>query len=547
MSRDELIDRAQTALRAGDAASARTLLDEAVADRPDDAVVHEGLARAAYLELDFPRAIDHWTRAYACFRTEGNQLGAVRAARSLAPMYGMVLGDGAVMSGWMARAQTLLGDRADTPEAGWVALNIGMFEPDRALKDDHFRAAIEIARRLGDTDLEIVSLAYLGASLVHGDRVDEGMRMLDEALAAVAGSEVDNFQVLEEVFCQLFSACELARDVARADQWIRVGERIAAERRLPAVSAFCRTHYGGLLTVAGRWTEADSALTEAVRVWGLGWRAMRPDALSRLAELRVRQGRFEEAEQLLDGLAVNADTARAIAAVHLARGEHALARDALSRALADTDASSTAAVPLLAMLVDVEVDAGALDDADVAAQRIAVVAEQRSVAYVRAEAAFARGRVCVARNQGDVTACLREALAGFSTSMMPMEAARCRLELARAVASEQPEVAVAEARAALGVFEQLDAPRDADAAAAVLRSLGARPSLARRVDGVLTRREAEVLDLLGHGLSNPEISDRLYISRKTVEHHVSNILAKLGLRSRAEAAVYATRTKRGRE
>ena len=142
---------------------------------------------------------------------------------------------------------------------------------------------------------------------------------------------------------------------------------------------------------------------------------------------------------------------------------------------------------------------------------------------------------------GDPQACLREALAGFARAQLPMEVAHSRLQLASALVADRPEVAMAEARAALEAFERLQAARDVDAANALLRSLGVRPTTARQADGVLTRREEEVLDLLGHGLSNPQIAERLFISRKTVEHHVGNVLAKLGLRSRAEAAAYASR------
>ncbi len=124
---------------------------------------------------------------------------------------------------------------------------------------------------------------------------------------------------------------------------------------------------------------------------------------------------------------------------------------------------------------------------------------------------------------------LEAALAAFVQAEIPCRAAQTRLSLAGLVRQSDPAVAAAEARTALTVFEDLGAGRDADAAAALLRELGVKA--ARRGPkniGRLTKREQEVLGLLGEGMSNPEIAERLFISRKTAEHHVARILAKLG-------------------
>jgi len=507
----------------------------------------EALARAAYLDLEFPQTIRHWEAAYAAHREAGTPVGAVRVARMLGCIYGMVVGDGAVSAGWLARAQTLLPGAGSSSEAGWVVLTIGMFEADRPRKEARFRDALDVARRLRDTDLEFVALAYLGASLVHGDHVEEGMLLLDEALAAVAGRDVEDFFALEEIFCQLFAACEHAHDVARADQWMRVGDAVAERQNLPAVSAYCRTHYGGVLTAAGRWTEADVALTDAVRLWGLEHRsALRSGALIRLADLRVRQGRHEEAEQLLAGLELDVLAARPLAVIHLARGETVIARDVLDRALDRLeDASAATALPL-ALLVDVHLAANNIDEAHAAVRRLEQCAVRHPSHYLRGVAALARGRIHLVAATGDARACLRDAMAEFAQAQMPMELARSRLDLASVLIAEAPEVALAEARAALDTFERLQAARDVDACGAVLRSLGVRTGPGKRSGGLLSKRESEVLELVGLGLSNPEISERLYISRKTVEHHVGNILAKLGLRNRVEAAAYSARASSGR-
>jgi DNA-binding NarL/FixJ family response regulator len=201
--------------------------------------------------------------------------------------------------------------------------------------------------------------------------------------------------------------------------------------------------------------------------------------------------------------------------------------------------------PLLALLVDAHLAQGDLEGAERAARRLELLARAQRGPYLKAAAALARGRICIATGQGDARACLHQALEGFARAPLPRELARARLERARALAGRAPEVAVAEARAALEDFERLEAARHADAAGALLRSLGAPVRTGPKGVGALTRREAEILELVGAGLSNPEIAERLFITRKTVEHHVGNLLAKLGLRNRAEAAAYATRQNLG--
>lgn len=168
-----LIEAGRAAVRSGDAERARAAFEQALTGRPEGDAL-EGLAQAAYIALDFPAAIELWAPAYAAHRRGGDNVGAVRVARTLAYMYGSLVGDMAVHSGWIAGSKRLLAEMPDDREAEWVTLNRGMFEPDQAGKEALLREAIAMAHRCDDVDLEFVTLAYLGSNLVHVDRVEEG-------------------------------------------------------------------------------------------------------------------------------------------------------------------------------------------------------------------------------------------------------------------------------------------------------------------------------------------------------------------------------------
>jgi DNA-binding NarL/FixJ family response regulator len=244
---------------------------------------------------------------------------------------------------------------------------------------------------------------------------------------------------------------------------------------------------------------------------------------------------------LLEGIEWHSRAKRSLARIALARGELALAEDLVRLCLEGTRPSDPDRPPLLGLLVEVQLAGGDLVAAKETLDQLAELAAHSEDDRTHAVAILAQGGVRAARGDDQARADFQAALELFSGLGLALEAAIARIALARALASHAPAAAVVEARHALETFERLGAARDADAAAAVLRELGDPGRTFPKGYGALTKRETEVLSLLAEGCSNTEIAERLYISRRTAEHHVARILSKLGLRNRAEAAAYALR------
>jgi DNA-binding CsgD family transcriptional regulator len=376
---------------------------------------------------------------------------------------------------------------------------------------------------------------------------DAGLALVDEAMAGALAGENSRMDTVVFTCCGMLVACDLAGDLERATQWCLVADQFTRRYGCPFLYARCRTLYGGVLVGRGRWDAAERELTAAVRMAEGAGTAVHGEALARLADLRLRQG-LEEAEALLPDLGGGRLAARTAARLRLARGEPAVAAGLLERSLEDHGEPSIHgenhlhAAAALETLVAARLALGDRAAAAAAAARAAAIDGAQGRGHVAALAALAAARVEVAGGDLDQARTrLGRALALFAGLDLPHETALVRLELARALAAGHPELAVAQASGALGAFERLGAARDADATASLLRSLGAPARTGPRRAGALTKREQEVLRLVGLGLSNPEIAQRLFISRKTAAHHVSSLLAKLGVRNRAGAVAYAAR------
>ena len=529
------------ALASGNWEAARAAFDAALKDEESPEAL-DGLGRALWWLRESEEAVVHRERAYSGFRRERQLARAARIALWLSREYWLVWGNEAAANGWLARAERLLTDVAPGAERGWLDLarSERLREPDDSAR--LATSALQVAVETGDIDLELRALAQLGLSEVSSGRLEEGLARLDEAMAAATGGETATLETFADVSCTLMLACERADDGERPKQWAQVFETFARKYDHVALLAFCRTCCADVYQASGRIDAAEEELRAALReLEEAGQRARCVHPAARLAEIRVLQGRFEEAEQFLVGFEDEPAALQASVELRLARGEPQAAAALIEPRLEELGRSNLLSAQLLAQLVEARVAEGDLGAAHAAADELADIAGTSGRDRAKALAALASGRVAVASADPSGPETLRGAINLFAALPQPLEAARSRLELASALAPSSPQTAIDLARRARSDLDALGAVREADEAAALLRKLGARGRSGPRDHGLLTKRELEVLRLVGEGLTNAQIASRLFISPKTAEHHVGRIYAKLGLRTRTELAGYAVR------
>jgi len=540
------LDAGWAELRAGRWDAARACFEQAVAGEETPEAL-EGLSWAAWWLNDAATVFAARERAYRLYTQGEDPRGAARMATWLASDQLDFNGAAAVAAGWLRRAHRLLDPLEPGTDHGWLAFLDGYLAyagGDAARAAERARFAADAGRRFDEPDLEMLGLALEGATLVARARVEEGMRCLDEATAAALEGRATIPISGAWACCFLVGACAAVRDYARASQWCDRIAEFADRYGSRYMLAFCRAEYGAVHLWRGRWSDAETVLAASVEDYSRSRPAMAALPMAALAELRRRQGRVEEAEALLDRAGPSPAAQLCRARLALDRGEQAQAVELAERFVRQIPADRRLErVPALELLVRARAASGEPDAARPALRALREAERMVGTAPLRAGADLAEGVLAAAAGDHErARPLLEDAVDRFDRSGAPFETAEARIELATTLlALGRPDGAEREATAALDRLLELGANADAERARRLLRAT-LRPAGAGHALPQLTRREAEVLRLLADGLTNRQIAERLVVSEHTVHRHVTNILRKLGLPTRAAAAAHAVRS-----
>lgn len=513
-----------------------SLADERRSLEADDL---ELLATSAYLvgrEADFLKFLQ---RAHHAHVRSGETARAARCAFWLGLML-LLSGEMGQASGWLARARRLV-DGHDCVEHGYLMLPVAEEQLAAGDGETAYATAVdatEVGLRFDDTDLVACARHLQGRALIRQGEIGSGLSLLDEAMLAAIGGELSPIMT-GLIYCSLVEACQEVFALDRAREWTAaLAQWCEDQPQIVAFSGVCLLHRAQIKQLGGDWAAANAEVLRACERFALRGDANPPArALYQQAELHRLRGEFEDAEEgYRNAGRLGLEPQPGLALLRMAQGRTDAACAGIRRAL------STVTDPLkrakfLPACIEILLSAGDIEEARSACRELTEVAGRFDTEALQALAAHARGSVdLTAGDAKSALGSLRRAFELWKGVEAPFESARTRLLLGlacRAVGDD--EAAELELGAAGTTFERLGAQSDLHRT----RMLSGRRKPAE--GHPLTRRELEVLRLVAAGMTNKAIATELHVSGRTVDRHVSNILTKLNVASRAAATAYAFR------
>jgi tetratricopeptide (TPR) repeat protein len=375
--------------------------------------------------------------------------------------------DMAVAGGWLAKAQRLLEAEPESREQGYLAFVLTLLkeaggEWDTVLKlADQMR---ELGRRYGDADLEALGLAFQGVVATRSGSLEQGGRLLDEAMASAVGGEL-GMLATGVIYCRMICTCLALHDYRRAGEWTDVVDRCGYTTGRGGFPGDCRTHRTALLVKRGAWAQGEQEALRAFEETQLFDLPHTGAVACELGELRRRQGDLDGAEEAFSrAYEFGFNPRQGMSLVQLARGDVASAAASIDEALEDAGLDALARAPVLSARVEIALAEGNLVALRAAARELDETAQAYSTPALAADAAYAKGAAEVAG--GDPTEAARLlALAQrlWLDTEQPYEAARARELLADAhLASGKRDSGKLELRAARAAFDRLGARLDAE-------------------------------------------------------------------------------------
>jgi DNA-binding NarL/FixJ family response regulator len=495
------------------------------------------LATAAYLLGRRNDCIQALQRAFQSALDRDDVRGAARTALWLAQVL-FQGGEGAIGSGWLARARRLLDEISDdVVERGYLLQMTVIGHLANGEFDDAIPLAPQVTehgRRFDDADLFATGLHTEGRLAIYAGRVAEGLRLLDEAMVGVLAGEVSPIYA-GLVYCSAIESCQEISDFGRVAEWTQaLTTWCDAQPGLVTYTGQCAVHRGQLMRLHGAFDAAVQELERAaVRYAEAGGDTAVGLAHYERGEVLRLRGHYDAAGAAFDQSAEHghpAQPGRALLWCDLGRVDAATA--AIHRLLAEPT-NPPLRSQLLPAAVEVLVAAGDQEGASEVAAELAGYGASFGCTALRAAAAYAAARVSLARRDANTALpAAGRAAEGWVRLHAPYEIARCRVLAGRALQLwGDEESAAAELVAARRTFAELGAA-PAEREVAALLGGGSPP-------GGLSPREVEVLRLVAAGRSNPQIAAELVLSEKTVARHLSNIFSKLDVGSRTAAAAFA--------